>query len=161
MIHAFAYILFILPFTMFVGHELKRTYNLKMHWLWLTGAFLTGVMGTILSNMFDGISGNFLLHASGGVASTLLYIYLIKTLNLKFTWLLHTLLLFGFVCMLGVLNELAEYVYEMLNLGLMSFDTHDTWRDMVANTTGALIAWLLYSVHYYLYKPKKNKYTPA
>jgi len=45
--------------------------------------------------------------------------------------------------MLGIVNELAEYAGELLDVGKFSFDTHDTWRDMVANTTGAAVVWLL------------------
>ena len=45
--------------------------------------------------------------------------------------------------MLGVLNELAEYLFELLGMGIFSLDTHDTWRDFVANTTGALLTWAI------------------
>ena len=128
------------------GHELKRPYILYKHWGWLAGAFTTGIVGAVLSYVYDDKFGNFLLHASGGFASCLLYIYLLKTLKLRFTWSLTIVLLFGFVSALGVLNELFEYAYELLHLGTMSFDTHDTWRDFVANTTGAIFAWMLYRV---------------
>ncbi len=144
MIHAIAYVMFILPFTAWLGYELKRPYRLTNHWGWIMGAVLSGLAGSIVSNLYPDNFGNFLLHASGGVSSVFLFIYLLKALKLKFNWRLATLLVFGFVSTLGVLNELAEYVFELLDLGILSFDTHDTWRDLVANSSGALCTWLIY-----------------
>ena len=146
MIHAIAYILFILPFTIWLGFELKRTYSLRAYWVYLLGAFVIGVIGSQVFRIYPDNFGNFLLHASGGAASALLYIYLLKTLKIKFNWRLNLVFLFAFVCMLGVLNELAEYLLEMLGTGIYSIDTHDTWRDFVANTTGALVTWAIYSM---------------
>jgi len=143
MLHAFAYILFILPFTAWLGHELKRPVDLKKYWGWLLAVFIVGVLGNFSSVISSGKLSNFLLHASGGAACTLLYVYLTKTLKLHFNWRLTVLFLFAFVCMLGIVNELAEYAGELLDVGKFSFDTHDTWRDMVANTTGAAVVWLL------------------
>ncbi len=143
MIHAIAYIVFILPFTAWLGFELRRSYSFKTYWRWLLATFTVGIIGSLVSQIYPNIAGNFLLHASGGTASTLLYIYLLKTLKLKFSWRLNLVIMFAFVCMLGVLNELAEYLFELLNMGIFSIDTHDTWRDFVANTSGALVAWVL------------------
>jgi hypothetical protein len=146
MIHAIAYVVFILLFSVWLGGQLKRTYSLKDFWPWIFGAVLVGLIGSALSNVYDDKFGNFLLHASGGISSVLLFIYLFKTLHLSFRWQITTLLLFAFVCTLGVLNELAEYMIESLGLGTLSFDTHDTWRDLVANTAGAIIAWMIYGL---------------
>lgn len=80
---------------------------------------------------------------SGGVSATLLFVYLIKTLKLSFVnWRITLLVLFAFVSMLGVMNELAEYFFESLDFGIFSNDSHDTWRDLVANTTGMTVAWI-------------------
>lgn len=155
MLYALLYIAFILPFTVWLGHELKRTYSLAHHWPWLLGAFATGVIGSVVSAA-GGIWGNFLLHASGGVASTLLFVYLTRTLHLRFSWKLTTVLLFCFVSTLGVLNELAEFAVELLGWMTMSFDSQDTWRDFVANTTGAAIAWLGITI-FWSVKPSGNK----
>ncbi|HYF96815.1 MAG TPA: hypothetical protein VD947_02120 [Patescibacteria group bacterium] len=141
MIHAISYILFILPFTAWLGFELKRKYSLSQHRQWLMAAFTVGIIGWLTYKINYDIVGNFLLHASGGVASTLLFVYVLKTLRLHFPWRLTLVLLFAFVCMLGVMNELAEYFFEFFGLGPFAFDIHDTWRDFVANTTGALTAW--------------------
>ena len=147
MIHAIAYVVFILPFTAWLGYELNRKHALSLHWRWILGAVVSGIIGSQIFRLNPDVVGNFLLHASGGVSSTLLFIYLLKTLKLSFNWHLATLLMFAFVCMLGVLNELAEYFFEFLGLGPFSFDAHDTWRDFVANTTGALVAWMIYGVY--------------
>jgi len=54
------------------------------------------------------------------------------------------LVLFAFVCMLGVLNELAEFLFELITPLTFSVDSQDTWRDFVANTFGAALAWMIY-----------------
>lgn len=141
MIHAILYILFIIPFTAWLGYELKKKYSLKQYWKWIAAAFVTGVVGSLLAEIEPEKFGNFLLHASGGVASTFLFVYLLKTLKLSFNWRLTLVILFAWVSMLGVMNELAEYFLELAGLGPFSFDNHDTWRDFVANTTGAFTAW--------------------
>ncbi len=143
MIHAAAYVIFILPFTTWLGYELKRKYSLKTYWVWILAAFLVGVVGNLAPQT---LHGNFLLHASGGAAATLLFVYLLKTLKIELSWLLATVLLFAFVCMLGVMNELAEYLIELTTSLIMSVDSHDTWRDFVANTTGAVVVWVTYSL---------------
>lgn len=141
MIHAFLYVAFILPFTAWLGFELKKKYKLSQYWQWIAAAFVTGIIGGFIGNIQPEKFGNFLLHASGGVASTFLFVYLLKTLKLKFHWRLALVLLFAWTCMLGVLNELMEYFLEFFGLGPFSFDNHDTWRDFVANTTGAFLCW--------------------
>ena len=146
MIHAILYVLFILPFTAWLGYELMRTYSLGTHWRWILGAFLAGVVGSIAAAAVGGMWGNFVLHASGGFASTLLFVYMMNTLRFQFPWRLTLVMLFAFVSTLGVLNELAEFAVELGGLMTMSFDSQDTWRDFVANTTGAALAWVLISL---------------
>ncbi len=143
MIHALAYVAFILPFTAWLGFELKRRYLLQTYWLWIVGAVTAALVGSFVYNQFfpDNF-GNFLLHASGGVSATCLYVYCTRTLKLKFNWRLTLVMLFAFTSMVGVLNELAEYFFETFGFGIYSYDTHDTWRDFVANTSGMLVAWV-------------------
>jgi hypothetical protein len=142
MVHAVAYIIFILPFTAWLGFELNKKYSLRAHWKWIMAAAVLGIIGSyIQANIFPDKFGNFLLHASGGISATLLFVYLFRTLNLHFNWRMTLVLLFAFTCMVGVLNELAEYFFELLGFDVFSFDTHDTWRDFVANSTGMLVAW--------------------
>jgi glycopeptide antibiotics resistance protein len=145
MIHALAYIAFILPFTAWLGWELNKKYSLKTYWYWVAAAFAMGIIGSFIYGANLNKFGNFLLHMSGGISATFLFIYLTKTLKLQFVnWRVTLIVLFAFVSMLGVLNELAEYLFELLGFGIFSDDTHDVWRDFVANTTGMLLAWLIY-----------------
>jgi glycopeptide antibiotics resistance protein len=155
MIYALAYALFILGFTAWLGKQLKLKYSLKKHWRWIAAACVLGLIGAIISRIYPSRFGNFLLHAGGGASATLLFIYLTKTLNFKFSWQVTSVLLFGFVCGLGVLNELAEYLCELLGLGMFSFDAHDTWRDLTANTTGMVAVWMVYSLTIYNFRAKR------
>lgn len=157
MIHGLAYIAFILIFTTWLGYELKRDYSLRKHWQWIAGAVLATLVGSFIYNEFSPDRlGNFILHASGGVSAVLLFIYFTKTLKVTFAnWRVTLVVLFAFVSTLGVMNELAEYLFELIGLGPFSFDSHDTWRDFVANTTGAAIAWAVYSLA--TLKPRKPR----
>lgn len=147
MIHALAYVAFILPFTAWLGFELKREHSLKTHWMWIAAAFVTGIIGSLIYvYIFPSKFGNFLLHASGGVSATFLFVYMFKTLRFHFNWRLTLVMLFAFVCMLGVLNELAEYMFEFMGFGPFSYDSHDTWRDFVANTVGAMLSWAIFNL---------------
>ena len=73
------------------------------------------------------------------MAAGCLYMYLLRTFEHRVNWRVNVVLFFLFVSALGVVNELAEYMYELVGLGIMSFDTHDTWRDFVANTSGGYL----------------------
>jgi len=143
MIHALAYVVFILIFTSWIGRELNKKYSLKTHWLWIAAAVISTLLGSYVYAAFDYDKfGNFVLHTSGGISATFLFVYFIKTLKIKLpNWRLALLILFAWVSMLGVMNELAEYFFELLGVDVFAFDTHDTWRDFVANTTGLLLAW--------------------
>lgn len=104
-------------------------------------------LASVASLLFtDRVIGNLIYHAvGGGVTTTLLFVYLLKTYKLQYNWRVELVLLYAFVSSLGVLNELAEYAGEYATkVGLFSWDSHDTWRDLAANTTGSVAAWLLY-----------------
>lgn len=146
MVHAFAYVIFSLLFTSWLGRELGRTYDLRRHWRWIAAAFAIGVLGAAVNAIYQTLLGNFFLHASGGAASAVLFAYLFKTLKLQFNWQLTTMLLFAFVSTLGVLNEIAEYGVELAGVSIFSLDTHDTWRDFIANTIGAAAIWAVLSL---------------
>ena len=127
--------------------EFKQNVSFKKHWKWLAGALVIQTIATFISlAIADRIVGNFFYHAvGGGVTSCLIFIYLLKTYGLHFSWRVELVLLYCFVSALGVMNELAEYAGEFLTrVGMFSWDSHDTWRDFVANSTGALVAWLIY-----------------
>lgn len=96
-------------------------------------------------------STNFIQHAvGGGVAVGFVSIYFIKNFREKFpfldNFLLQIIFVFSIVSMLGVLNELLEFLLDYLGIGIFSADRYDTWFDLLANTTGAIgvfVAWAI------------------
>lgn len=143
-LYSLFYIAFALLFASWMKFELKKKVDLKKHWLWLLGPVITGLAGALVFTSSENVFTNFILHTSGGVSVTFIYIYLIKTFKIKLNWRLHLLALFALVSMLGVVNEIFEYAVELAHLGVMAWDIHDTWRDLVANTVGAFSMWFLY-----------------
>lgn len=144
MIHAFLSLVFIFAVGNWLKSELnQKNVSLRKHWPWVASAVGLQLTGALLAEIYDGKFGNFLLHGlGGGAAATVLFFYLIKTFHFKTNWRLELAVVFMFVSTLGALNELAEYIGELVNLGIFSFDSHDTWRDLVANTAGMFITWL-------------------
>ncbi len=139
--------------------ETRKKVSLKKHWKWFVAAIIVqAIAGVISVVVSDRVIGNFLYHAiGGGATATLLYIYLIETYSLQYSWRVELVLLYCFVSALGVMNELAEYAGEfIIGVGAFSWDSHDTWRDLTANTTGLIIAWLIYRVYLTLSSQKKS-----
>ncbi|HSW36865.1 MAG TPA: hypothetical protein VLG37_00680 [Candidatus Saccharimonadales bacterium] len=155
MFHALATFILAYVLCRWLSFELKQKPDFRRYGAWLGGAVLLPVLASFVSLAFGGKVGNFILHSvGGGVASTFLFFYLLKTFGFRLVWRLEFVFLFAFVSTLGVLNELAEYAYELLHLGILSFDPHDTWRDLLANAVGAVVAWLVIRTFYRLrWKP--------
>lgn len=110
---------------------------------WLVAVLGLQIGAVIISSILDSHLGNFLLHSiGGGAAMTLLFVYFVKTFRIPGNWRLLSVALFAFVAAMGVVNELGEFTGELLGIGRFSFDTHDTWRDLFANTSGMVVAWL-------------------
>lgn len=91
---------------------------------------------------------NFLQHSiGGGVAVGLVCFYLYQNFKTQLPWLqdwrIKLVFLLGIVSLFGVTNEIIELVLDLLKFGQYSRDRYDTWIDLVANTTGALIAFYL------------------
>ncbi|HUP26538.1 MAG TPA: hypothetical protein VM124_02755 [Candidatus Limnocylindrales bacterium] len=145
MIHAFLTLIFILAVTLYIGFEQPAR---KLLWRqnagWIMTAVAFPIVGSILSVMFGGRLGNFLLHAvGGGMATAFIYEYIRRLTAFQLNWRLNLIGVFMLAAALGVLNELAEFAAELLHVGVFSFDTQDTWRDLAANTAGVLVAWFL------------------
>jgi len=138
-------IIFILGLAYWLKWETRKKVSLTKHWRWLLATALVQIIGNAISAIDPNpLRANIFLHAiGGGVASTLLFFYLIKTFEVRLNWRLTLVILFFFVSTLGVMNELIEYGLELMNFGIFSVDTHDTWRDFVSNSTGALTAWIV------------------
>ncbi len=143
MLHIIFTVIFITFLAKWLDYETKRNADLIKYTGWIGAALASQLIASIASQIVGGRYGNIILHGiGGGVASAFLFVYLIKTFKVKAPWRLEFAMLFAFASSLGVLNELAEYALELLLGIVMSVDTHDTWRDFVANTCGALLAWL-------------------
>ncbi len=116
---------------------------------WTVAALVAAVLGIALSHLFASpIHANLFMHAvGGGITSFCLTMSVIRQAQLKLTLAQLGLVLLGVGCVLGVANEIFEYALEMLTAGRLVFsrDTHDTWRDLCANTVGmgaAFLVWL-------------------
>lgn len=127
-----------------LSYELNKKIQPFKHWRWLLAIFLVQVIGELIGyNLENQLVGNFLLHAiGGGVVTSILYFYLSLSFDYKPRIRLQLISLFLLVSCTGVMNELYEYVFELFRVGTYSFDSHDTWRDLVANTTGAFVGWV-------------------
>jgi hypothetical protein len=147
MFRALMTISFLAVFLWWLQYEFKKKVDIFKYWPLVAAALLVQGASSMLFLFMDDKAGNFIYHTvGGGVTSTLLFIYFLKLYDLKFSWRVELVLLYAFVSALGVLNELAEYAFELLGLGTLSFDSHDTWRDLVANTFGAVLAWVIYKL---------------
>lgn len=154
--HALLTLFFIVVVTLWIRYEFPdHKITWRQHWLWAAAAIIFPLIGSLLDMAYGGKVGNFMLHAvGGGITSALIFKYLSNLLNIRLNWRLSLAALFMFTSALGVLNELAEFAAELLNLGIFTYDRQDTWRDMVANTSGAVLAWLTIK----LFSPAKKNH---
>jgi hypothetical protein len=77
----------------------------------------------------------------GGVYCALLYVYFRQLLGWKLSLASSIVVLFAWVSAFGVANELAELA--VTQLGIARIDISDTDWDLLANTTGAIIGYLI------------------
>lgn len=77
----------------------------------------------------------------GGLYSALLYFYFKQLFDWKLNWLLDLLALFAWVSALGVANKLIEFA--LLELGLAHIYTGDAYWDLLANTLGGFLGYLI------------------
>lgn len=94
---------------------------------------------------------NFLQHSiGGGVAVGLISFYLYQNFKAQIPWIkdwrIKLFFLIGIVSIFGVANEIIELALDLMNFSEYSRDRFDTWIDLVANTTGALLAFYLAQV---------------
>lgn len=112
------------------------------HAPFLWAAIVVWYLALVLPNPLWSETDTFTMHATGGAVATILFFYVAAVYRLTFAnaWIALAALYF-FVSGLGVLNELLEFlldkfVYEVSN--------YDTWWDLVANTFGSLLAFLVF-----------------
>lgn len=79
----------------------------------------------------------------GGVFTGFVWLYVARHFGWRDHWLVELLSLLALVSMLGVANELFELA--AVQADLISISLADTPWDLLMNTLGALIFWLVYS----------------
>jgi hypothetical protein len=117
---------------------------------WTVAGVVVAVVGMTAKNLLgDPLLANLFQHAvGGGVVSFCVSMSVIRQGRFQLTGWQSAVVLLGAVSVLGISNELAEYSLEMLTSGRLVFspDTHDTWRDLAANTIGMFTAWGVWSL---------------
>jgi hypothetical protein len=114
----------------------------KVSWWVGIAAFLQFGISVIYSFNYNQYM-NFVMHAvGGGIACSLMSQHVKKELGWKFSWLHELFFLFAFVSAFGVANELAEFFLDTVGFGRFSINRIDTWLDMLANSSGALLGHL-------------------
>lgn len=88
----------------------------------------------------------------GGLYTACLYFYAKQLFRWRLYWLVDILALFAWVSAFGVANKLVEFV--LLKLGLASIYTGDAYWDLLANTLGGFVGYLIL---FRLVKPDKSK----
>jgi len=142
MIHILATLIFAYLFSKWIAAEFKLSFPHGKNYGWLIATVLAISCASAFSYYEGGRVGNFVLHSvGGGVATALIFEYLKRGFRLKVSWRTELVLLFGLVSSLGALNELAEYAADSAGIAYFSYDRMDTWRDILANTLGALTCW--------------------
>jgi hypothetical protein len=77
----------------------------------------------------------------GGMYSACLYLYVKQVFNWKLYWLVDLLALFAWVSAFGVANKMIEFA--LLELKLANIYTGDAYWDLLANTLGGFVGYLL------------------
>lgn len=80
----------------------------------------------------------------GGMFSAFLWLYIKKQLAKDYSWWQDLVAIYLLVSALGVANELFELLVTQLHLAKIT--PTDTWWDLLANTLGALLVWLVYTI---------------
>jgi hypothetical protein len=88
---------------------------------------------------FTALSTHFV---GGGLFAGTLWIYIKKNLRWNASWVLELASLYFLVSGLGVANELFEFAAT--RIGFLDISSWDTWWDLLANTSGALLVWFGY-----------------
>lgn len=122
------------------GGEPKR----YMPWLYSACALYV-VSWWLPSPLIEGRDTSFMTHfVGGGIFTGFVWYYLKQSLSWQTHWLLEAFSLFALVSALGVANELLEIVLN--NFGLMPNGINDTSWDLLANTLGALVFYIVYAL---------------
>lgn len=128
---------------------IAKRFGVRLHAapLWLpalaAAAYIIGILlpDIHISHETNSFQEHFI---SGGFYTALLYLYFSKLLGWQRHWLVALIGLYAWTSSLGVLNELVEFIVTKLNL--THIDITDTSWDLLANTLGSLLCYLLYKL---------------
>jgi hypothetical protein len=108
-----------------------------------------GISLLLPSPLIDGNNTGFTKHFGGGLFCCFLWLFIMQSNGWRLPKWQEFITLYAFVCMLGVTVELVEILF--LEIGyieenLLDVRTTDTSWDLVANTAGAVVFWVIYSL---------------
>lgn len=111
---------------------------------YLLAAVIVWEVGLLLPSVdINSQTDTFLQHFMGGIASGILFYFVIKAYGLRLNkWWQKPVLLYFLVCGLGVANELLELFMDQTGLIIDLVHRNDTWWDLLANTLGAAVAFV-------------------
>lgn len=116
-------------------------------WKWLlpTAGFIFFVSWYLPSPKIDGQQTEFVTHfVGGGLFTGLLWLYIKLVKKWHAVWWVEAASLFALVSALGVANELFEFI--LFKMGHMPHGISDTSYDLVANTLGATVLFIVYEL---------------
>ena len=140
----FIYTLVIPVLVYVIGSYIDRRYHMYGNKLLLiTASLLFSASLFLPSPIINGIDTEFWAHFfGGGVFIGLLCVYFRPLLKRELEWYQELMLLFIFVSTFGVINELYELFSS--EIGIYDELLDDTSWDLLANSLGALVFFLLY-----------------
>jgi len=137
----------------YLAWEFDIKVSLRRNWIYLFAIFIISVTAVSISYLLNSIYGNFIQHMFGGGAAVGIgYYYLIKQLNYRPNWRIELVMLIGLVSILGNLNEVTEFAADLFGIAMFSIDRFDTWRDIVANTAGVLLVYIIARLCFWINK---------
>ena len=138
---------FIVPFVVyfFLPYALEKLFGKKpvSRWPLAVGGFLYFIAWYLPSFDVHGQNTGFVTHLTGGFVCGLFWLYSKNHLKLKFSPIVDLVFLYAVVSSLGVANELFELLAHELKLTAIT--GFDTWWDLLANTSGTVIFWIIWS----------------
>jgi glycopeptide antibiotics resistance protein len=133
------------PLVIFFGLPRLLGDQLEYRWLLLLACTVFMVSWLLPSPRIDGTQTEFVTHfVGGGIFTGLLWLYIKLVKKWQATWWVEAATLFALVSSLGVLNELFEFL--LYHLDLVPNGIFDTSWELVANTAGACLAFVVYKL---------------